>query len=109
VRRKGIGAAAAAALIVGAAGHAGAQERQSGQDQVPGAQEMQKGRDPPPGAENLNKRAERAQSAAPMSEGQGQKPADAQEVRQVRRGLSCIATPISTAGSSFLTLLSSRK
>jgi hypothetical protein len=86
MRRTWIGAAAAAALIVGAAGHAGAQERQSGQDQVPAAQEMQKGRDPPPGAENINKRAERAQSAAPMSEGQGQKPADAQGQKPGKSG-----------------------
>jgi hypothetical protein len=86
MRRTWIGAAAAAALIVGAAGHAGAQERQSGQDQVPAAQEMQKGRDPPPGAENINKRAERAQSAAPMSEGQGQKPADAQGQKPRKSG-----------------------
>jgi hypothetical protein len=43
----------------------------------PAAQEMQKDRDPPPGAENINKRAERAQSTAPMSEGREQKPADA--------------------------------
>jgi hypothetical protein len=86
MRRTGIGAAAAAALIVGAAGHAGAQESQSGQDQVPAAQEMQKGRDPPPGAEDINKRAERAQSAAPMSEAQGQKPGDAQGQKPGKSG-----------------------
>ncbi len=86
MRRTWIGAAAAAALIVGAAGHAGAQERHSAQDQVPAGSGGAEGSDPAPGAENINKRAERAQSAAPMSEGQGQKPTDAQGQKPSKSG-----------------------
>jgi hypothetical protein len=87
MRRTWIRAVAAVAITtVGAAGHAGAQERQSGQDQVPAAHEMQKDRDPPPGNENISKRAERAQSTAPMSEGQGQRPADAPGQKPSRPG-----------------------
>jgi hypothetical protein len=51
-----------------------AQAKQVGQDQAPAAHKMQKDSDPPPGTENMDKRAERMQSAAPMSEGQGQQP-----------------------------------
>jgi hypothetical protein len=67
-----ISVAAAAAIMLDAAGYATAQQRQVGQDPAPAAQERQKDRDPPPGTENMDKRAERAQSAAPT----GEKPAD---------------------------------
>jgi hypothetical protein len=73
MKRTWISAAAAAAISVVSAAHAWSQEKQP--NQAPAAQRMQKDRDPPPGAENMNKRAERMQSASPMSEGQGQKPA----------------------------------
>ena len=72
-----IGAIAAAALTANLAGYAGAQEKQPGQGQAPAALKVPEGQDPPPGTETIDKRAERAQSAAPMSEGQDQKPADA--------------------------------
>ena len=49
MRRQWIGAAAAAALIVGAAGHAGAQERHSAQDQVPAGSGGAEGSNPCPG------------------------------------------------------------
>jgi hypothetical protein len=75
MRRTWVSAAAAAAISISSAGHAWAQEKQAGRDQAPAAQKIQKDRDPPPGAQNIDQRAERMQSAAPMSEGQGRKPA----------------------------------
>jgi hypothetical protein len=74
MRRTWISTVAAAAISVISIGCALAQENQVSQDQARAAQKMQKDQDPPPGAENMDKRAERMQSAAPMSEGQGQKP-----------------------------------
>jgi hypothetical protein len=63
--------AAAAAIIVGAAGYAVAQDKQPSS-----SQQMQKDSDPPPGdAQTPDKRGERAQTPAPGSEDQGQKPA----------------------------------
>jgi cytochrome c-type biogenesis protein CcmH/NrfG len=73
MRRTWISAAAAAAISVVLAGHAWPQEKEP--DQAPAAQTMQKDRDPPPGPENMDKRAERMQSASPMSESQRQRPA----------------------------------
>jgi hypothetical protein len=68
MRRIWIGAAAAA-IIVGAAGYAVAQDKQPSS-----SQQMQKNSDPPPG-DAQDKRGERAQTLAPMSDDQGQKPA----------------------------------
>ena len=75
-----ISAAAAAAIGLVSVGHAWAQvsagsAEAASQNRAPATQEMQNGRDSPPGAENMDKRAERMQSAAPMSAGQAQKPA----------------------------------
>ena len=68
MRRTWICAAAAAALTIGAAGYAVAQDKQPNS-----SQQVQKDRDPPPGdAQTPDKRGERAQTAAPMSEGQAQ-------------------------------------
>jgi hypothetical protein len=76
-----ISAAAAAAIMLDAAGYAAAQQRQAGQDPAPTAQ-GQKDRDPPPGFENMDKRAERAQTAAPTGGSPEQKPADTKGMRQ---------------------------
>jgi hypothetical protein len=78
--RTWISAAAVAAISVMSAGHAWAQvsagsAEAASQNRAPATQEMQNGRDSPPGAENMDKRAERMQSAAPMSESQRQRPA----------------------------------
>jgi hypothetical protein len=81
--KRWIGAAAVVAITVGAAGYAGAEEREPGP-----SQEIQYDRDPPPGAENMNKRAERAQSVAPMNGSQGQKPTDAQRQARDKSGQS---------------------
>ncbi len=68
MRRTWIFAAAAAALTIGAAGYAVAQDKQPNS-----SQQMQKDRDRPPGdAQTPDQRGERAQTAAPMSEGQAQ-------------------------------------
>jgi len=87
MRRTWIGAAAVAALTVGATGFGVAQERQPGQDQTqtPAAHQMEKGqRAQPPGAGNMERRGERAQNAqAEPSTGQAQQqPAGAQERRE---------------------------
>ena len=65
--------AAAVAIIVGATGYAVAQDDK----QPSSSQQMQnKDSDPPPGdAQTSDKRGERAQTTAPGSEDQGQKPA----------------------------------
>jgi hypothetical protein len=68
MRRTWIGAAAAAAITLGTIGYAVAQDKQPSS-----SQQMQKDRDPPPGdAQTPDKRGERAQTAAPMTEGQAQ-------------------------------------
>jgi hypothetical protein len=60
--------AVAAAIIVGAAGYAVAQDKQPSSSQ----QQVQKGSDPPPSdAQTPDKRGERAQTPAPGSEDQG--------------------------------------
>ncbi len=87
MRRTWIGAAAVAALTVGATGYGVAQERQPGQDQTqtPAAHQMEKGqRAQAPGAGNMERRGERAQNAqAEPSTGQAQQqPAGAQERRE---------------------------
>jgi hypothetical protein len=70
--RTWIGAAAAAAIIFGTAGYAVAQDKQPSS-----SQQLQKGSDPPPGdAQTGDKRGERAQTAAPMSEGQAKSTTD---------------------------------
>jgi hypothetical protein len=80
MRRTWISTTAAAAISVVSAGHSWAQvsagsAEAANRNQAHATQDMQNGRDSLPGAENMDKRAERMQSAAPMSEGQGQKPA----------------------------------
>jgi uncharacterized protein HemX len=68
MRRTWICAAVAAALAIGASGYAVAQDKQPNS-----SQQMQKDRDRPPGdAQTPDKRGERAQTAAPLSEGQAQ-------------------------------------
>jgi hypothetical protein len=80
MRRTWISAAAVAVISLVSGGHSWAQvsagsAEAAGQNRASAAQEMQNDRDPPPAAENYtDKRAERMRSAAPMSEGQGQKP-----------------------------------
>jgi hypothetical protein len=74
MRKTAMGIVTAFAVSLIPAAYAEAQDKQP-----TSSQQMQKDRDPPPGdAQTPDKRGERAQTAAPMSEGQGQKPADAQ-------------------------------
>ena len=75
MKRTWIGAAAASVIIATAA-YAGDAQRDPIQDQTRATHALPKNQDPPPGAENMDRRAERAQTAAPM--GESHEPADAQ-------------------------------
>jgi hypothetical protein len=67
MKRIWIGAAAASVIIASAA-YAGDPEREPTQDQIRAGHALPKDQVPPPGAENMDRRAERAQTAAPMGE-----------------------------------------
>jgi hypothetical protein len=76
MNRTWIGAAAAFVIIASAA-YAGDAEREPTQDQTRASHMLPKDQLPPPGAENMDRRAERAQTAAPM--GESQEPANAKK------------------------------
>ena len=69
MKRTWIGAVTASVIIAGAA-YAGNAEREPTRDQTRATHALPKNQDPPPGAENMDRRAERAQTAAPMGESQ---------------------------------------
>lgn len=68
MKRTWLGVVVALAMATTCVEYSGAQEKQSNS-----APETQKDRDPPPGAENMDTRAERAQTATPIPEGQGER------------------------------------
>jgi hypothetical protein len=75
MKRTWIGAAAVSVIIASAA-YAGDAAKEPTQDQTRATHALPKDQDPPPGAENMDQRAERAQTAAPMSA--SQEPANSQ-------------------------------